>query len=343
MDRYSRYEDAMVVQQQLLRWSMSTDGKNYLRAYFRSAGKLRGYESEQEDALVGLHVAGLQQAEPIYVSVEACELVDYAMQTFEPEAVLPGDAFTPNGFALLARPLMLLDSAWEPESPGRSPTGFMPVRAISWQSIHNEDLSSGVFDVCYYVDTLDEAILMDEARLTADEDELQRIDVWDRATEHMRQAGQTLSIAHQFHWRWGESPWDDDDQIKEWSDTTGESIDDVLSLAKAQVVMVQAFWRLASQFRPLPERAPRGIWRDYTRRVRPQKDVTVIRLRRGREGEQAEPAGRGLSVQFPVRGHWRNQWFPSIEAHRQVWISPYVKGPEGAPFVCKPRAWEFTR
>lgn len=42
-------------------------------------------------------------------------------------------------------------------------------------------------------------------------------------------------------------------------------------------------------------------------------------------------------------------FFPSLgevgdpSSHRQIWISPFVKGPEGAPFVCKPRAWEFTR
>ncbi len=127
------------------------------------------------------------------------------------------------------------------------------------------------------------------------------------------------------------------------ADVIGYGPDDAKNAAEAQVKLVQCFWRLASQFRPQPERAPRGIWRDYTRRVRAEKDVTVIRLRRGRDSEVAEPAGRGLSVQFPVRGHWRNQWFPSLEDHRQVWISPYVKGPEGAPFVCKPRAWEFTR
>ncbi len=43
------------------------------------------------------------------------------------------------------------------------------------------------------------------------------------------------------------------------------------------------------------------------------------------------------------KGHKPDQWYPSIQDHRQIWIHPYVKGPEGAPFVVKPRAWEFTR
>ena len=27
-----------------------------------------------------------------------------------------------------------------------------------------------------------------------------------------------------------------------------------------------------------------------------------------------------------VRGHWRNQWYPSIQDHKRKWIMPYVKG-----------------
>jgi hypothetical protein len=32
-----------------------------------------------------------------------------------------------------------------------------------------------------------------------------------------------------------------------------------------------------------------------------------------------------------VRGHHRAQWYPSIQAHRLVWIGPYMKGPADAP------------
>jgi len=27
-----------------------------------------------------------------------------------------------------------------------------------------------------------------------------------------------------------------------------------------------------------------------------------------------------------VRGHWRNQWYPSIQDNKRKWIRPYVKG-----------------
>jgi len=32
-----------------------------------------------------------------------------------------------------------------------------------------------------------------------------------------------------------------------------------------------------------------------------------------------------------VRGHWRQQWFPSQARHRPIWIYPYEKGPEDRP------------
>jgi len=38
------------------------------------------------------------------------------------------------------------------------------------------------------------------------------------------------------------------------------------------------------------------------------------------------------SHRWLVRGHWRQQYFPSSNTHAPVWISPYVKGPEDKPF-----------
>jgi hypothetical protein len=43
------------------------------------------------------------------------------------------------------------------------------------------------------------------------------------------------------------------------------------------------------------------------------------------------------SHRFIVSGHWRNQWYASGQVHRQIWISPYVKGPEDQPLVVRPR------
>lgn len=65
--------------------------------------------------------------------------------------------------------------------------------------------------------------------------------------------------------------------------------------------------------------------------------VNVVTLRR--EVESSEAAARGdvgaieWARRWVVRGHWRRQYFPRRQCHAPVWIDPYVKGPEGKPFI----------
>lgn len=47
------------------------------------------------------------------------------------------------------------------------------------------------------------------------------------------------------------------------------------------------------------------------------------------------------SCRWLVRGHWRQQWCPSTETHKAIWVSPYVKGPDDKP-LRKPRATVFA-
>lgn len=60
-----------------------------------------------------------------------------------------------------------------------------------------------------------------------------------------------------------------------------------------------------------------------------ERMINTILLRRvHREGQAV--AGREVdwSCRWIVRGHWRNQWYPSLGSHQPVWIAPHVKGPE---------------
>ncbi|MGI5286610.1 hypothetical protein ACQEVF_25180 [Nonomuraea polychroma] len=69
--------------------------------------------------------------------------------------------------------------------------------------------------------------------------------------------------------------------------------------------------------------------------ARPRQYTTVPRDETGPAPEQAgtEEGGRKLSVRFPVRGFWRNQWYPSRGVHRPKWIDPHWRGPEDAPIT----------
>lgn len=59
--------------------------------------------------------------------------------------------------------------------------------------------------------------------------------------------------------------------------------------------------------------------------------VRVVSLRRPEYGKYELDAATGHTPKTPqrmhwVRGHWRNQWYPSAQEHRPRWIDGYIKG-----------------
>jgi hypothetical protein len=63
--------------------------------------------------------------------------------------------------------------------------------------------------------------------------------------------------------------------------------------------------------------------------------VRVITLRSLERGSSVNGSGstREYHHRWLVRGHPRNQYFASDGHHEIIWIDPYAKGPEGAPFI----------
>jgi hypothetical protein len=133
-------------------------------------------------------------------------------------------------------------------------------------------------------------------------------------------------------------------------DAVGEGPDVKERRSIDQCRTVQTLWRLSQQFVPVSHRAPRGIRRDASRKLkRDISDVNVIVLRRERSVGEHEETDRHYSVTFLVRGHWSLRWCkkdpdqpPGGElVKRMVWVVPHLKG-EG-PFKETTRAWEFRR
>lgn len=66
----------------------------------------------------------------------------------------------------------------------------------------------------------------------------------------------------------------------------------------------------------------------------PLETIRVISLRAyDYDGPQSEGVSQEYTRQWIVRGHPRAQWYPSLNQHQWIWIDPYKKGPEGAPFI----------
>lgn len=86
--------------------------------------------------------------------------------------------------------------------------------------------------------------------------------------------------------------------------------------------------------------------RALRKKVEPK--VHVVQLRK-KEGAHHVPSGEPgtdfveWSCRWLVRGHWRNQWYPSIAAHRPKWIPEHIKGPEDRPLVIHDTVFRVDR
>jgi len=110
---------------------------------------------------------------------------------------------------------------------------------------------------------------------------------------------------------------------------------------------IQCLWRLLSQTitTKAGEMPSRAFRRRAERAKFPHRRVTVVTLRRP---NQHEPSGEHTTVEWThrwiVAGHWRNQPYPSLGISRQIWISPFVKGPDDLPLVMpKERVFQLVR
>ena len=58
----------------------------------------------------------------------------------------------------------------------------------------------------------------------------------------------------------------------------------------------------------------------------------------GNSGKRLTGTGAQLEHRHLVRGHWKNAWFPSQQKHKRIWIRPYSRGKEDAPFIDRKKA-----
>jgi len=62
--------------------------------------------------------------------------------------------------------------------------------------------------------------------------------------------------------------------------------------------------------------------------------VRIVDINRRRYASHGrEQYAREYDHRWKVRGHWRNQWYPSRGVHRPRWIEEHVRGPEDAPLI----------
>jgi hypothetical protein len=124
-----------------------------------------------------------------------------------------------------------------------------------------------------------------------------------------------------------------------WTTDPGPSVNPDVKIALERTIV--ATWLLMGQTLTRSEHltAPRPARRRIAR-TDPNLDPTVryIDLRRARteptdHTTDQHTSGRHYRHRWIVRGHWRNQYYPSRGDHRPIWIDPHLAGPEHLPLL----------
>ena len=309
------WETAISVQSEILAMMAGPQGQEYRNFWLMDRYLKYGEQSTLPCKMAfDSMVEDLIAAEPLWVTPEMHDLTLSAMETFNArEPMIEEDVLFPCGFAVLPTPFA-----------GKDVAGNIAVfRCIHWRMIDTE--------------------------IVVEDSDGNRQEGWHKCMKV------TL---------WSNID-DKDDYTNEWMksvpDKWGILHTTVLPLLVAHDLVhtkgegdVDAQWvtyirvlhrlmseRIVTSNRYRPSRPAR---REAQRRGMPDvRDVVVVELRRVSVSKDEEPGEAHYSHRFMVRGHWRNQWYPSLKVHRQKWVHGYVKGPEDQELVLKERVWVWDR
>jgi hypothetical protein len=306
------WKDAYESQVDVWKWLRSPYGRAWHDARYRADAStlVREETKTMLGQLFSLEEDTLLYAPPYYVSGEMCEVIDAAAATFETEPLLDTDLLSPSGFAYFARPFVMPDRYEVMTHLG----GFSWWPLATQHRETNEVQERGIALTLY---AAPDAV------------------AWEKWP-----AGQHLPDRIPIH----HTPW--------WYEMTfeGNEIDEAGARTGVEQwwKVLQTTLRLMQQRITVrhPLRPDRASRRRGARLGFPEREVVVVKLRREATppGEEPLHGDANYSHRFIVSGHWRNQWYPASNVHRQIWISPYVKGPEDQPLVVRPRrVFTFNR
>lgn len=131
------------------------------------------------------------------------------------------------------------------------------------------------------------------------------------------------SLTWDFLYGWG----------KGWQDSAENMTENMGDSMMEQRRFIQAYFTFLSQ--PLVMRSVAPIQRQARKRAAAAgleaPLLRIVSLRHPVRQGTGKNQPREWNWQWIVKGHWRNQWYPSLQAHKLKWIESYVKGPEDKP------------
>jgi len=331
---------AAELQLELHRWLTSERGRRWTRGWIEAEIRSEPSKGHMYGLLAAAEPQKLLTADSIWVDPEMTELISIAREDFQPEIMANEDFLVHTGFCYFAEPILIHDRNRRVISLG----------AISWCPIR------------FTNKTLDEVEAGGLPELTQDGSEIVshdpslREDLWgidltlytstvdDRDDYHAthvearRQLGAPeLLPLHYIPVVFGE-PLDEGHLLDEYGRPTG---------AEEWWKTVQVTLRLMQQRIVSQEDAhvPRATRRRYERAgMYAPSQVCIIRLRRTKpKTGDHEETGRTLTHRHIREGHWRNQWYPSVQRHRQIRIQRTIVGDDSLPLIVKRRFYRWDR
>lgn len=324
----SDWETAVMKQAATWAFYGTDEGTSFLRSFKASQD---GVEPENAPLLSYLNhnvLSTLWNADPIYVTNDMMDVLEAAWPSFAEEPLREEDLFIPCGLVYLPRPIKIKD--WRGNPIGHRAIGWLP-------SQRAEDGLRATF-VTTYSNAAD--VVEDEAHAATvshrsgirPEDAL-------RARNAVHKVfGYAMVLNYASPMPFGQTV----AQMLERTATEDETQRHLIAKNPAVIEsttnllrFLQALWRLLGQRVAvgMEHRPSRATRRDAKRMQYPEKYVTVITLRRPKGPTSGEHRQVDWAQRWIVSAHWHT--YHTLEGPKQLWVAPFVKGPEDKPLVVR--------
>ena len=259
----------------------------------------------------------LRDAQLYFVTEEMTRLAVAAGESLPDFHLEPEDVPAPSGFVVFEEPIGSYINI-----DGDAPTRI-PIVAVSWGPSELIPFPQGGVWFTFYAPTnwpQLERMAAEQAGRALNSKKRARLRQLRGPLTWDNESAQGYGQGSKAHYRPGDSHSDVDvDSIAPWSQT----------MRAAWLLMDQPNIADAEDL----HRNRASVRRDQSEgfNVRP---VRLLRLRRAGKAQGTsddERAARDYTCRWMVKGHWRQQWYPSRGLHRPIWINPHVKGPDGKP------------
>jgi hypothetical protein len=293
-----RWEEALDAKTDIVKFWKSDLGQQYSASYLESTTRdpnphWQGLDIELNRDLQQRILPRITDADTVYIDPDMQTVIETAARTVKLRTVYPDDILSLNAFVYLNRSIRVTDRNDK----------FVTFRAIHWFPIRvTSDIGTTLsgLQLCFYHDTYSHDDYTDPIERTITSRWL---------------------LGFNLPWFFAQ-PDNETDNMSPLSAYTGKILLSLWTLMQ-QRIAIRTKERVSNPFR---KRATKANIADH--------HVTLVTLRRPQpkrsDGDHREVE---WTHQWLVSGHWRNQPYRALNTTKQIWINPYVKGPDDLPLA----------